>query len=59
MMRWARDEQGVDAFRVSIGPDNHPSLEMAEKMGFIEIGTQMDEIDGLEIVFERRGVPEL
>jgi hypothetical protein len=32
---------------------------MIEKLGFDEIGTQMDEIDGLEIVFERRGVPEL
>jgi [ribosomal protein S5]-alanine N-acetyltransferase len=59
MMRWAHDEHGVEVFRASIGPDNEPSLKMIEKLGFEEIGTQMDEIDGLEIVFERRGVPEL
>jgi RimJ/RimL family protein N-acetyltransferase len=59
MMRWAHDEHGVEVFRASIGPDNEPSLKMIEKLGFEEIGTQIDEIDGLEIVFERRGVPEL
>jgi RimJ/RimL family protein N-acetyltransferase len=58
MMRWARDEHCVEVFRASIGPDNEPSLKMIEKLGFSEIGTQLDEIDGLEIVFERRGVPD-
>jgi RimJ/RimL family protein N-acetyltransferase len=59
MMRWARDEHGVAHFRASIGPENEPSLKMIEKLGFTETGTQNDDIDGLEIVFERRGVPEL
>jgi ribosomal-protein-alanine N-acetyltransferase len=59
MMRWAHDEHGVEIFRASIGPHNEPSLKMIEKLGFDEIGTQMDEIDGLEIVFERRGVRKL
>ncbi len=52
MMRWARDEHGVEVFRASISPDNEPSLRMIEKLGFSEIGTQIDEIDGLEIVFD-------
>ena len=58
MMRWARDEFGVEVFRASISPDNQPSLKMIEKLGFSRVGTQIDEIDGLEIVFARRGVPE-
>ena len=59
MMRWAVEDHGVDHFRASVGPDNEASLKMIEKLGFEETGTQMDEVDGLEIVFERRGVPEL
>ena len=52
MMRWARDEHGVRRFRLSISPENTPSLGMAQKLGFVRTGEQMDEIDGLELVFE-------
>ena len=44
----------VSAVRASIAPDNEPSLRIAERLGFRQIGEQMDEIDGLELVFERR-----
>ena len=30
---------------------------MIQKLGFSAIGTQIDDIDGLEIVFQCRGVP--
>jgi RimJ/RimL family protein N-acetyltransferase len=53
MMRWARETHGVRRFRLSIAPDNAPSLAMADKLGFVRTGEQMDEIDGLEYVFER------
>jgi ribosomal-protein-alanine N-acetyltransferase len=46
---------GVTAVRASIAPDNTPSLRIAERLGFVRIGEQIDEIDGLELVFERRG----
>lgn len=52
MMRWAREEHGVRRFRVSISPDNAASLALAEKLGFVRTGEQMDDIDGLEYVFE-------
>lgn len=52
MMRWARDEHRVRRFRLSISPDNAPSLGMARKLGFERTGEQMDEIDGLEYLFE-------
>jgi RimJ/RimL family protein N-acetyltransferase len=51
MFEWAA-EQGVGRFRASVSPDNEPSLAMVRKMGFHRIGEQMDEIDGLEYVFE-------
>lgn len=47
----------VSAVRASIAPDNEPSLRMAERLGFRRIGEQIDEIDGLEYVFERKAPP--
>jgi ribosomal-protein-alanine N-acetyltransferase len=52
MMKWAQLNHGVERFVVSISPDNAPSLAMATKLGFTQIGEQIDEVDGLELVFE-------
>jgi len=52
MMRWAREERGVQRFILSISPENAPSLALAAKLGFVQTGEQMDEEDGLEYVFE-------
>jgi len=52
MMAWAAREHGVQLFRLSISPDNAPSLAMAAKMGFRRVGEQIDDEDGLELVFE-------
>ena len=52
MMNWAHTQHGIRLFRVSISPDNAPSLAMAAKLGFVQTGEQMDEIDGLELVFD-------
>jgi RimJ/RimL family protein N-acetyltransferase len=51
MMGWARS-QGVQRFILSIAPGNAPSLAVARRLGFKRIGRQMDEVDGLEYVFE-------
>ena len=53
MMRWANEEHGITRFRISISPDNEPSLALAAKLGFERTGEQMDPEDGLEYVFER------
>lgn len=53
LMTYARAEHGIKRFVLSISPENAPSLAMAEKMGFVRCGEQMDEIDGLEWVFEK------
>ena len=51
-MDWAMRQHSVGRFLVSISPDNGPSLSMAVKLGFRQVGEQMDEEDGLELVHE-------
>ena len=52
LMEWAQEIKAVCRFRLSIGPDNQPSLQLASKLGFTKTGDQMDELDGLEYVFD-------
>lgn len=54
LMKWAYTEHGQRCFVLSIAPDNIPSLHMARSMGFREIGSHIDDEDGLELYFERR-----
>jgi RimJ/RimL family protein N-acetyltransferase len=50
---WARREHGVTRFRASTAPDNERSQNLITKLGFVRIGEQWDEEDGLEWVFEK------
>ena len=52
LMAWATGQHGIQRFRISISPENAPSLGMAAKIGFHQIGEQWDDEDGLEWVFE-------
>jgi len=52
LMDWAARQTHIRRFRVSISPNNEASLAMAAKMGFQKVGEQMDEVDGLEHLFE-------
>ena len=54
LMRWAFEIHQQRSFIVSIAPDNVASMAMARSMGFREIGSHIDEEDGLELIFERR-----
>ena len=56
MFDWAQ-EQGVDRFRASVSPTNVPSLAIVERLGFRQVGVQIDDIDGEELVFELDGWP--
>jgi RimJ/RimL family protein N-acetyltransferase len=51
LMAWAAQEHGVARFVLSIRPDNEPSQRIAKHFGFRKVGSQMDEIDGLEDIF--------
>lgn len=43
----------VEVVRASISPDNAGSLAVIRPFGFVQVGEQWDEDDGLELVFER------
>lgn len=53
LMNWARAEHGIKHFVVSISPENVPSRALAAKFGFRKIGSHIDEVDGLEEIYER------
>ena len=53
---WAH-AQGVDRFRASVSPDNIGSLAIITGLGFRQVGVQIDDIDGEELVFELDGWP--
>lgn len=52
---WSAREHGVTRFRAAVAPDNMPSLALIERLGFRQVGAQIDDIDGKELVFELDG----
>ncbi len=64
MMTWVggypavlRCDPAVLRFRASVRPDNAPSRALVAGLGFIEVGSQWDEEDGEETLFERPSSP--
>jgi RimJ/RimL family protein N-acetyltransferase len=54
LMDWARNLHDVSRFILSIEPANVPSQGLAKQLGFVRIGSQIDEIDGEEDILELR-----
>lgn len=54
---WAATTHGIRRFIASISPTNDASLRLAEGFGFVQTGSHIDEIDGLEIEFEAAWPP--
>lgn len=52
LLAWAEAEQGIHRFRASVSPGNVASLAIIGGFRFRQVGSQVDEIDGLELVFE-------
>lgn len=52
LLRLAGAEPTVTTVRATIGPDNVASLATISGFGFVQVGEQWDEEDGLELVFE-------
>ncbi|MEY4275626.1 MAG: hypothetical protein RIS26_89 [Actinomycetota bacterium] len=52
MWDWVIDEPGVRFLRYTVSPTNLPSMAIIEKFGFPLIGEQIDEEDGLELIYE-------
>jgi len=53
MLRWAQLDPRVRRFRAAVSPANEPSHHLVTELGFIEVGSQWDERDGEETVYER------
>jgi RimJ/RimL family protein N-acetyltransferase len=49
----AAREPAVRTVRASVRPDNHASRALIESTGFVPVGQQWDDEDGLETVYER------
>ncbi len=54
LMDWARAVHRIERFIVSIRPDNVGSRMLAAHLGFEHTGSQIDEIDGTEDIYELR-----
>jgi [ribosomal protein S5]-alanine N-acetyltransferase len=52
MFDWAAAAHGIRRFVASISPTNAPSLQLAAGFGFVQTGSHVDDIDGLELEFE-------
>jgi [ribosomal protein S5]-alanine N-acetyltransferase len=52
VLDWAHAEHDVRHFVASVGPWNEPSLALVRRLGFRQTGTQWDDEDGEELVFE-------
>jgi ribosomal-protein-alanine N-acetyltransferase len=52
MFDWAASAHGIRRFVASISPTNSPSLQLAAGFGFVQTGSHIDDIDGLELEFE-------
>jgi RimJ/RimL family protein N-acetyltransferase len=48
----AASEPHVRTVRVTISPDNLASYRLASQYGFVEVGEQWDDEDGLETIYE-------
>jgi RimJ/RimL family protein N-acetyltransferase len=49
---WAATDPAVRTIRASVSPDNEASLATLRPFGFVQVGEQWDEEDGVELLFE-------
>jgi RimJ/RimL family protein N-acetyltransferase len=52
LLERAAGDPAVTTVRASVAPGNVPSRDLVLGEGFVEVGSQIDEEDGLEIVYE-------
>lgn len=57
MLDWAAGVHGIRRFVASISPTNAPSLQLAASFGFVQTGSHIDDVDGLELEFETEWPP--
>lgn len=52
MWSWASRQPGVKFLRYTVDPGNIASISVIDKLGVPKVGEQIDEVDGLEYVYE-------
>jgi RimJ/RimL family protein N-acetyltransferase len=52
LLQWAKADPSVRTVRATITPDNTASRALTAQYGFVEVGEQWDDEDGLETIFE-------
>lgn len=52
MWDWAAHQPGVNFLRYTVSPENVESISIIKNFGFPLVGEQMDEEDGLELIYE-------
>jgi len=52
LLQRSAEEPEVRTVRASIRPDNVASYRLAARYGFVEVGRQWDDEDGLEVIYE-------
>jgi RimJ/RimL family protein N-acetyltransferase len=53
LLERATEDERIRTVRATVSPDNAPSLQIVRRAGFLQVGEQWDDEDGLELVFER------
>ena len=53
LLDWAAALPDVHVVRASVRPENTPSVTILRRAGFLHVGHQHDDVDGLEHVYER------
>lgn len=52
MWDWVIQDSSVLTLRYTVSPTNQPSVAIIRKLGFELLGQQMDEVDGIEDIYE-------
>jgi len=58
LLKWAKADASIQTIRATISPDNLASRALVGQYGFVEVGEQWDDEDGLEIIFELDARPD-
>src|SRR5688572_24601598 len=57
LMHWAHEQHGIRSFIASVSPDNLPSVELIEQLGFRRVAAHVDDVDGYEDIYQRMVSP--
>jgi [ribosomal protein S5]-alanine N-acetyltransferase len=51
LIKWAVEKKQVQEFVLTISPENSASRQLSARLGFEQVGSHIDEVDGLEYIY--------